>query len=305
MSSRPDRIDVETAHEYLVEGRAQFVDARPAAVYARSGDRVPGAVHIDPGSGADIDEALKALPRERLIVVYCDEPNQAASAQVARLAREMGVGDASVLEGGFRAWLAEDMPIESNLDATRGLSADEGPLEDSAVTPDLDAAEGEDSAMALFSAGFGSGDAIPAQNALDGENLSPPLTWADVPIAARSLVLVMENRDASGAGGAPFTHWIVYNLQPSSRGLDLGANRDGLPPGCQQGRNDFGRAAYAGPMRPGRYAFRLLALDTTLDPDLLAEASRSELGAAIEGHVLAETELEGVYGGPLETQPRA
>lgn len=112
MSTRPDRIDPEVAKEYLADLRAVFVDARPRAEYERAGARIPGARHIDPGSGAAMDEALLVLPREKIVVCYCDEPGEAASAQVARRFRELGLGDASVLRGGFRAWRAAGYPVE-------------------------------------------------------------------------------------------------------------------------------------------------------------------------------------------------
>ena len=112
MSGRPEPIDVEAAHEYFVEGRATFLDARPAAEYRRSRDRIPGARHVDPGSAAEIDATLGELPRELLLIVYCNEPHEAASARVARRARELGLGDASMLLGGYRAWKLANLPIE-------------------------------------------------------------------------------------------------------------------------------------------------------------------------------------------------
>lgn len=113
MSSRPERIDVEVAREYLQEGRALPIDARNGRSYEASEFALPGAVHVDSGTaGASIDEALSALPRELLWIVYCDEPAQAASAKVARRARELGLNDASVLEGGWDAWLDAGAPTE-------------------------------------------------------------------------------------------------------------------------------------------------------------------------------------------------
>jgi Raf kinase inhibitor-like YbhB/YbcL family protein len=299
MSSRPDSIDLETAGEYLTEGRAQFIDARPRDEYQRSGRTIPDAVHIDPGSGAEVDERLSQLPRERLIIAYCDEPNQAASAQIARRARELTLGDASVLEGGFRAWCAAGLPTVENPDARRPPRAAQ-----SASQPTASATA---ATMRLHSAALRPGDPIPVVHTLYGENLSPPLAWEQVPPGTRSLMLLMEDRDASGRGGQPFTHWILYNLQPSSAGLDLGASWDGLPAGCAQGLNDFGQRSYGGPRPPygrHRYVLRLYALDTTLDPAALDRADRSQVLASASGHVLAEAELEATYEHSAEVQPR-
>ena len=105
--------------------------------------------------------------------------------------------------------------------------------------------------------------------------------------------------DDPDAPGRTFTHWILYNLPADLRSLNedhtnqpvLGAIKD-----AKQGRNDFGNVGYRGPCPTAapahRYRFRLFALDTTLD---LTEASPSEFLAAIEGHVIAETRLTGLF----------
>ena len=64
---------------------------------------------------------------------------------------------------------------------------------------------------------------------------------------------------------------LLY-VEPSARGLALGVNRSGLPNGVHPGRNDAGEIGWRGPnppRGPHRYTFRLLALDSTLDPDVL------------------------------------
>ena len=112
MPKRPEEIDAEVAFELHGELRAQFVDARPTSQYERSSDRIPDAVHLDPGGGAELTQALLALAREKMIVAYCDEPAHAASSQVARRARALGLGDASFLRGGLTAWKQAGLPTE-------------------------------------------------------------------------------------------------------------------------------------------------------------------------------------------------
>ena len=67
-------------------------------------------MRVDPDEGMATDEALRSLPRELMIVAFCDEPHQAASMMVARRARELGRGDASVLDGGLSAWRDAGLP---------------------------------------------------------------------------------------------------------------------------------------------------------------------------------------------------
>jgi Raf kinase inhibitor-like YbhB/YbcL family protein len=150
-------------------------------------------------------------------------------------------------------------------------------------------------AMCLVSASFADGEALPVAHTGDGANLSPPLAWGDVPRAGRSLVLLFEGPDPAGRAGAPpFAHWILYNLQPSLGGLELGADQTGLPGGCARGRNDFGRTQYVGPVLEfGRheYRFRLFALDAPLDARALGQATWDRLLPVVEQHLLEEAEL--------------
>jgi Raf kinase inhibitor-like YbhB/YbcL family protein len=157
------------------------------------------------------------------------------------------------------------------------------------------AAEETAAAMCLVSASFADGEALPTAHTGDGGNLSPPLAWGDVPRGARSLVLLFEGPDPTGRAGAPpFSHWILYNLQPSLGGLELAADQTGLPAGCCRGRSDFGRTHYVGPVLDfGRheYSFRLFALDAALDGRALGQASWDRLLRAMEPHLMAEAEL--------------
>jgi Raf kinase inhibitor-like YbhB/YbcL family protein len=65
---------------------------------------------------------------------------------------------------------------------------------------------------------------IPAQYTCDGADISPPLSWSDLPPGTGSLVLVVEDPDAPSG---TFRHWAVFDIPPASRGLDAGysANR--------------------------------------------------------------------------------
>ena len=112
MSLDPAELSPERAHALLAERRATFIDARPSTQYEESGIRIPGALQVGAGSGVDILEALKALPRDTTVIVYCDDPDQASSSLIARRVGELGLGEAFHLEGGFRAWLARHLPVE-------------------------------------------------------------------------------------------------------------------------------------------------------------------------------------------------
>ena len=63
-----------------------------------------------------------------------------------------------------------------------------------------------------------------------------------------------------------------------------------------QGTNDFGKQRYGGPCPPSgthRYFFKLYALDAPLV--LKSGATKAQIEEAMKGHVLAQTELIGLY----------
>jgi len=135
---------------------------------------------------------------------------------------------------------------------------------------------------------------IPRHYTCDGDNVSPPLEWDDIPAGAKSLALIVEDPDAPGG---TFTHWVLYNIPVSMRHLPEDVRRDAtLPNGARQGKNDFGKIGYGGPCPPGgshHYYFRLFALDCILD--LAPAAEKKDVLAAMQGHILAETEVMGEY----------
>jgi Raf kinase inhibitor-like YbhB/YbcL family protein len=143
--------------------------------------------------------------------------------------------------------------------------------------------------FALESGAFEHAQPIPSCHSCEGEDVSPPLQWTNVPEGTRSLALVVDDPDAPGR---VFTHWIAFGLDPSAEGLSEGQRAP------SEGRNDFGTTGYSGPCPPPghgrhRYVFRLYALDSDLELD--AGATKAELEQAIEGHVLTTAELVGTY----------
>ncbi|OKH13478.1 hypothetical protein NIES592_12585 [Fischerella major NIES-592] len=148
--------------------------------------------------------------------------------------------------------------------------------------------------MHLHSPAFLTGNSIPSQYTCDGDNLSPPLSWDSPPNGTVSFALIMEDPDAPKE---TFTHWVVYNLPDHIEYLPEGVvNHATLPGGGVQGKNDFGQLGFGGPCPPSgthRYFFKLYALDQILD--LPPGASKADVIAAMEGHVLEAAELMGRY----------
>lgn len=150
--------------------------------------------------------------------------------------------------------------------------------------------------MKIESPAFAYGERIPERHSRFGENISPPLRFHDIPAQARSLLLIVDDPDAPRG---TFTHWIVFNLDPTAKGLEEGCH----VANAREGNNDWQEPRYGGPRPPNgehRYFFRLSALDGKLD--LPVGASRAEVDLALKGHVIAQAEWMGRFTTPVPAE---
>lgn len=157
-------------------------------------------------------------------------------------------------------------------------------------------AGGPSMSLTISSSAFSSGGTMPKKFTCDGPDVSPPLTWTEPPAATKSFALLVDDPDAPVGN---WSHWAMWNLPASSRGLPEAVSKEvSLPDGTEQGKNDFGKTGYNGPCPPPgklhRYYFKLFALDTRLD--LKAGSRKKELETAMKGHIVAQSEWMGTYG---------
>lgn len=139
---------------------------------------------------------------------------------------------------------------------------------------------------------------LPERYSEYADAVSPPLAW-DAVKGAQSYVLIMEDPDSAPI--TPFVHWVAWNIPPSTTSLPEGLQeqeRLTMPDGMLQGRNSKNTPGYYGPQPPvgdpaHRYVFQLLALDKALD--IKPGATRDEVLAAAQGHVIAKGSLTGRY----------
>jgi hypothetical protein len=142
--------------------------------------------------------------------------------------------------------------------------------------------------MRLTSSAFEHEGVIPPRYTCDGLDVSPPLTLREVPAAAVTLVLVMDDPDAPGG---TWDHWLAYDI-PTDSAIPEAVASLGTP-----GRNSWGRTAYGGPCPPSgthRYVISAYALDSELG--LAPGTDKAAILDALSGHVLAEASLMGRYG---------
>ncbi|HVZ58340.1 MAG TPA: YbhB/YbcL family Raf kinase inhibitor-like protein [Patescibacteria group bacterium] len=142
--------------------------------------------------------------------------------------------------------------------------------------------------MTISSSAFVNSQSIPAQFTCDGENISPPLNFIDVPSSSQSLILIVDDPDAPGG---TWLHWLVYNIDPTVKGLVQGEKPKG-----EEGVTSFGKLGYGGPCPPSNvhhYHFKLYALDQRLT--LPEKATLSQVQTAMKGHIVSQAEMIGLY----------
>jgi Raf kinase inhibitor-like YbhB/YbcL family protein len=152
--------------------------------------------------------------------------------------------------------------------------------------------------LALTSAAFTQQGSIPQQYTCQGRDESPPLSWSGAPEGTVSFVLVMDDPDAPdpAAPKRTWVHWVLYSIPSSASGLAEAMVTARLPPGTREGLTDWNHTGYGGPCPPvgrHRYVHKLYALDVDLGD--LGTPRKADVEKAMEGHVLAKTELIGTY----------
>ena len=140
--------------------------------------------------------------------------------------------------------------------------------------------------MKINSPAFQHDTMIPKKYTCQGQDINPALRFEDVPEATKSLALIVDDPDAPSG---MWVHWVVYNIALTDQ-----IEEDSVP--GKQGMNDFRRKDYGGPCPPSgthRYFFKIYALDTELD--LPENIRKNDLEVAMQGHILAQAELIGLY----------
>ncbi|MEY4371862.1 MAG: hypothetical protein RL219_631 [Actinomycetota bacterium] len=163
---------------------------------------------------------------------------------------------------------------ESIIKATEVTDPDEGfddGVEFDDTLPSEDAIEGEGGMT--MTVPFTSDGPIPAKFTCAADNVSPAITWDNLPegtveVAVQVIDLESEN----------FTHWVIAGLRPEAGGIGEGE----VPEGAIQAKNSKGTIGYFGPCPPvgstHTYLFEVDALDRAIeltngvDADTLLEA---------------------------------
>lgn len=154
--------------------------------------------------------------------------------------------------------------------------------------------------MGLTSPSFEDGGIIPDKftQAVPAP-VSPALMWTDAPAGTQSFALVVDDPDtALQKTTNEVLHWAAFNIPAVATALPEGVpNAASLPDGTVQPLNTGRKPGFMGPGAPGNvyhhYTFQLYALDTKLA--LGPDATRAQIMAAMDGHVLSKAVLVGRF----------
>lgn len=130
--------------------------------------------------------------------------------------------------------------------------------------------------MQISSPAFANNETIPVNYTCDGPGVNPPLEIAEVPEEAQSLVLIVDDPDAPNG---TFTHWLVWDLPPTTTEIPEDFNKKFVPPCPPSGIH--------------HYHFKLYALSQKINPE--PDIDREELEEMIRPLVLANAGLVGLY----------
>ena len=166
------------------------------------------------------------------------------------------------------------------------------PVETTATAAVVTTTTSEVVEMEIFTPAFAPGTPIPVKYTCDGENISPRLDVLNIPAAAVSLVLIVDDPDAPVG---TWDHWVEYDI-----GIPGGGDvsfAEGVGVLGIQGVNSWNLPGYGGPCPPEgqnhRYFFTVYALDDVL---LIPGGSDSAaVRTAMDGHVIVEASLMGTY----------
>jgi Raf kinase inhibitor-like YbhB/YbcL family protein len=133
-----------------------------------------------------------------------------------------------------------------------------------------------------------------------GDNLSPQLTWENVPKNTKSFAITAYDTDAPTGSG--WWHWQVVNIPVSVMTLASNAGsttEDLLPKGSVQIQNDYGSRGFGGACPPSghgvhHYRFTIHALSVE-KLELPADVSGALTGYMINANTIESSTIESLY----------
>ena len=159
--------------------------------------------------------------------------------------------------------------------------------------------------MVLTTTAWPDGGQIPVKYTQAGDQVSPALSWTNVPAGTVSFVLHMRDPDvARNKTTEDQVHWLVWNIPGTATGMP-----EGVPQGSdlKDGSHQISASGrvYRGPGAPANgplhhYTIEVYALDTKVDVPAGADAweTRTAVWKAMDNHILGKAAYVGLFHRP-------
>jgi rhodanese-related sulfurtransferase len=103
-------VSFEEALHFYNEERALFLDSRLAHEFGTG--HIKGAVSVPLHDFATVHPVLSTLPKNHLLVTYCDGEGCNSSVELAKRLHESGFTNVKVFFGGWNEWRTHGQPTE-------------------------------------------------------------------------------------------------------------------------------------------------------------------------------------------------
>src|SRR3569833_896362 len=123
---------------------------------------------------------------------------------------------------------------------------------------------------------------------------TPQQSWHDAPAGTKSFAILMY--DIDGQYGAGVSHWVAYNIAPTTTELKEGDATKGV--GFTGGAGTRNNANYIGPCPPqgdGPHHYLITVMATDLEPNLAAGLTRDQFLSTAKGHLLTSATIGGLF----------
>jgi len=159
--------------------------------------------------------------------------------------------------------------------------------------------------LVLTTTAWPDGGQIPVKYTQAGDQVSPALSWTNVPAGTVSFVLHMRDPDvARNKTTEDQVHWLVWNIPGTATGMPEGVPQG---PDLKDGSHQISASGrvYRGPGAPANgplhhYTIEVYALDTKVDVPAGADAweTRTAVWKAMDNHILGKAAYVGLFHRP-------
>jgi len=109
-----------------------------------------------------------------------------------------------------------DVPASAGIESAADTTARAGDEATSGSAEEYTLAQQFELSINVTSSKFNEKRRIPRKYSCTEEDISPPISWSDVPEGTVSMGLVV---DSDQFPGPPWAHWVLWGIPPDARGL--------------------------------------------------------------------------------------